>query len=89
PGGMLPSPERFNEKASQAGLRTTDQYHFGRDYAETLRRWRADWESEKAAISAQGFDEKFMRIWRLYFVYCEAGFDGGKTDVVQFLLHKD
>ena len=89
PGGMLPSPERFNAKAQQAGLRNIDQYHFGRDYAETLRRWRTVWEREKSAISAQGFDERFMRIWRLYFVYCEAGFDGGKTDVVQFLLHKD
>lgn len=88
PGGMLPSPERFNEHASDAGLSTQDQYHFGGDYAETLRRWRADWEAEKANITAQGFDEKFMRIWRLYFVYCEAGFDGGKTDVVQFLLQK-
>ncbi|WP_288841484.1 cyclopropane-fatty-acyl-phospholipid synthase family protein [uncultured Deefgea sp.] len=89
PGGMLPSPERFTQKASQAGLATLDQYHFGRDYAETLRRWRAAWEQEKPAIHAQGFDERFMRIWRLYFAYCEAGFDGGKTDVVQFLLHKD
>ena len=89
PGGMLPSPVRFKQQASQAGLCTQDQYHFGADYAETLRRWRAAWESEKTAISAQGFDEKFMRIWRLYFAYCEAGFEGGKTDVVQFLLQKD
>ncbi len=88
PGGMLPSPERFNAKAQAAGLKTTDQYHFGRDYAETLRRWEAGCRHEAAAISAQGFDERFMRIWNLYFAYCEAGFDEGKTDVVQFLLHK-
>ncbi|MEN9658047.1 MAG: hypothetical protein RL571_1512 [Pseudomonadota bacterium] len=89
PGGMLPSPERFTAKAQAAGLKTTDQYHFGGDYAETLRRWEAACLNEAAAIAAQGFDERFMRIWMLYFAYCEAGFDEGKTDVVQFLLHKD
>jgi cyclopropane-fatty-acyl-phospholipid synthase len=89
PGGMLPSPERFTAKAQAAGLKTTDQYHFGRDYAETLRRWEAACRNVAAVITAQGFDERFMRIWMLYFAYCEAGFDEGKTDVVQFLLHKD
>ncbi|MBY0346032.1 MAG: cyclopropane-fatty-acyl-phospholipid synthase family protein [Neisseriaceae bacterium] len=88
PGGMLPSPERFNQHAQAADLQTVDQYHFGRDYAETLRRWRFTWEDEKPALSQLGFDERFMRIWRLYFVYCEVGFDGGKTDVVQFSLQK-
>jgi cyclopropane-fatty-acyl-phospholipid synthase len=89
PGGMLPSPERFALNAQAAGLKTTDQYHFGGDYAETLRRWEAVCRNEAAAIAVQGFDERFMRIWMLYFAYCEAGFDEGKTDVVQFLLHKD
>lgn len=89
PGGMLPSPERFNQHAHKAGLNTVDQYHFGPDYAETLRRWRFAWENEKSAFSQLGLDERFMRIWRLYFAYCEAGFDEGKTDVVQFLLQKE
>jgi len=88
PGGMLPSPERFCAKAEEAGLRTLDQYSFGQDYAETLRRWRFVCEQERDAISRQGFDECFVRIWRLYLTYCEAGFDEGRTDVVQFLLRK-
>jgi cyclopropane-fatty-acyl-phospholipid synthase len=29
-----------------------------------------------------------MRIWDMYFAYCEAAFDEGRTDVVQFHLHK-
>jgi cyclopropane-fatty-acyl-phospholipid synthase len=85
---MLPSPERFNQHAQAAGLQTQDQYHFGRDYAETLRRWRFAWEEEKSAFTPLGLDERFMRIWRLYFAYCEVGFDGGKTDVIQFSLQK-
>ncbi|MQQ99752.1 SAM-dependent methyltransferase [Glaciimonas soli] len=88
PGGMLPSPERFCQHASDAGLHTTEQYAFGQDYAETLRRWHNACEHKSDAIAKQGFDERFIRIWRLYLNYCEAGFDEGRTNVVQFLLHR-
>jgi hypothetical protein len=46
------------------------------------------YHAERAQVVAQGFDAHFMRIWDLYFAYCEAAFDEGRTDVVQFLLHK-
>ena len=88
PGGMLPSPERFSAQAACSGLVTEQSYRFGADYAETLRRWHRAWELSHDTILQQGFDARFMRIWRLYYAYCEAGFDEGKTDVVQFLLHK-
>ena len=39
-------------------------------------------------LAGLGFDEPFMRIWHMYFAYCEAAFDEGRTDVVQFLLQK-
>jgi len=29
-----------------------------------------------------------VRTWRLYLAYCEAGFEEGRTDVVQFLLER-
>ena len=41
------------------------------------------------AIRAQGFDETFVRTWRLYLAYCEAGFDEGRTDVMQFVVASD
>jgi cyclopropane-fatty-acyl-phospholipid synthase len=88
PGGMLPSPERFKLAARQAGLRTLDQYRFGRDYAETLRRWQHAFLQRRDEIVAQGFDQRFLRLWQLYYAYCEAGFDEERTDVIQFLLHK-
>jgi cyclopropane-fatty-acyl-phospholipid synthase len=89
PGGMLPSVPRFQKVAARHGLTTLDAYAFGRDYAETLRRWRHAFEEQRAAIEAQGFDEAFMRIWQMYLCYCEAGFDEGRTDVVQFMLSRD
>ncbi|WP_047391994.1 cyclopropane-fatty-acyl-phospholipid synthase family protein [Chitinibacter sp. ZOR0017] len=88
PGGMLPSPSGFVAQAAKAGLSTAEQYRFGPDYAETLRRWRQGFEAALEAVRGQGFDEAFIRIWRLYLCYCEAGFDEGRTDVVQFCLQK-
>ncbi|WP_432378143.1 class I SAM-dependent methyltransferase [Duganella sp. P38] len=88
PGGMLPSVERFERGAARAGLRSTDHYAFGRDYAETLRRWRSAYHAHDAQVQALGMDSHFMRIWDLYFAYCEAAFDEDRTDVVQFHLHK-
>ena len=89
PGGMLPSHERFSRCALRAGLTTRDRFHFGRDYAETLRRWNDAFQAQRETIAAQGFDERFRRLWQLYYVFCEVGFDEGQTDVVQFLLQKE
>ncbi len=86
PGGMLPSPERFIAVAKRSRLAGQVTLAFGRDYAETLRRWRNAFETQLEAIRAQGFDETFVRTWRLYLAYCEAGFDEGRTDVMQFVL---
>lgn len=89
PGGMLPSRERFQRAARQRGLSCRDRLDFGMDYAETLRRWRMAFEANLGAIRGQGFDEAFIRLWRLYLCYCEAGFDAGRIGVSQFLLEKE
>lgn len=86
PGGMLPSAERFAEAAGKCGFSSRTALAFGSDYAETLRRWRERFEAQAGAILALGFDEAFIRMWRLYLCYCEVGFDAGRTDVMQFLL---
>jgi len=86
PGGMLPSPRAFAAQAGRAGLQLADSFAFGRDYACTLREWAVAVEQRWTEISAQGFDERFHRLWRFYLAYCEAGFDSGCTDVMQFEL---
>lgn len=86
PGGMLPSPSVFGQRAVHAGLRVEDAFAFGRDYARTLGEWSAQFERQWPAIEAQGFDERFRRLWRFYLAYCQAGFNSGATDVMQFEL---
>ncbi len=88
PGGMLPAPARFRREADKAGLGTLESFAFGKDYAETLRRWRAAFEAALNEVRTLGFDEPFIRVWRLYLAYCEAGFDSGRTDVMHFHLRK-
>jgi cyclopropane-fatty-acyl-phospholipid synthase len=89
PGGMLASPARFIGMAAAAGLNLERVHAFGRDYAETLKRWLAAFDAEQPAIRAQGFDEKFIRCWRFYLAYCAAGFDTGTTDVAQYTFRRD
>ena len=85
PGGMLASPARLAAEARAAGLAIAGEHAFGRDYAETLRRWLAAFDAHAEAI-ARRFDPTFVRCWRFYLAYCAAGFDTGTTDVHQFTL---
>ncbi|MDI9330641.1 MAG: class I SAM-dependent methyltransferase [Alphaproteobacteria bacterium] len=86
PGGCLPSPSRFCQAAERAGLVVEDSFNFGRDYAQTLRVWRHDFLARREEVLAQGFDDRFIRTWEFYLAYCEAAFEQGSTDVVQYTL---
>ncbi len=88
PGGMLPSPDVFERRAASADFRVVDRHAFGVDYARTLAHWHRNFEASWPEIAAQGFDQRFRRLWRFYLAYCEAGFRAGATDVYQFLLEK-
>lgn len=83
PGGMLPSPSRFATEAEHAGLKLTDRFTFGQDYALTLRHWLARFDAARSQISALGFDEGFIRLWRFYLATCIAGFETKRIDVMQ------
>ncbi len=88
PGGLLPSPSAFRAEARRAGFEIVNELAFGRDYAETLRRWRADFLARDPQVRQLGFDQRFMRIWEFYLAYCEAAFETGNTDVMQFTLQR-
>ena len=86
PGGMLPSPERFEAKAVNAQMQVTDRFEFGLDYAETLRRWLRQFDARHDEITAQGFSQNFVKLWRFYLAYCIAGFEAGSINVGQYTL---
>ncbi|MFZ4623031.1 MAG: class I SAM-dependent methyltransferase [Rhodoferax sp.] len=88
PGGCLPCPRAFRAQAQAAGLAVVDEYAFGHDYGETLKRWREAFIAQREAVLQAGFDERFMHIWEFYLAYCEAAFMENNIDVVQYTLQK-
>ena len=89
PGGLLIRTSEFRQLAEDRGLSWQDQDDFGLDYADTLKLWRENFE--RAVSSGRlpaGFDERFIRLWRYYLMYCEGGFRGGGIDVHQVTLVK-
>jgi cyclopropane-fatty-acyl-phospholipid synthase len=86
PGGMLPSPAALRMQVEQAGLIWRDNTTFGQDYARTLAAWRDRFLAAWDDIRAQGFDDRFKRMWNYYLSYCEAGFRAGSIDVTQVAL---
>ena len=88
-GGLLPSVSKFEAQARRFGFSVERKLAFGRDYAETLRRWRGAFLRGEQLVRRLGFDDRFMRIWQFYLAYCEAAFMRGNTDVVQFTLRRD
>jgi cyclopropane-fatty-acyl-phospholipid synthase len=86
PGGMLPSPSVFEREAARAGLKVVERHAFGTDYAKTMALWHQRFLDCLDSLPGLGFDDRFVRMWRFYLSYCEAGFRTGDTDVIQFVL---
>jgi cyclopropane-fatty-acyl-phospholipid synthase len=70
------------------GLSRTDSLSFGRDYGQTLNLWRQSFLANRGALADQGYEERFLRLWEIYFCYCEAGFATGQLDVHQLIYQK-
>jgi len=86
PGGFLPSLECLNKLSDQSGLKI-DRYHlYGSHYSNTLQKWRESFLNSWDAISRQGFNPSFKKMWDFYFSYCDAGFKSKNIDLVQFSL---
>ena len=83
PGGMLLSPSTVREQCRQAGLKISELYSFGLDYARTLETWLGRFDRVADQVAKLGFDERFQRMWRYYLAYCAAGFSTRRTDVLQ------
>ena len=86
PGGMLPCEKRLQEEVTRAGLRMTDIYRFGKDYARTLQHWLKAFEEKTTHVKALGMDDPFIRIWRFYLSACIASFTVNRTNVLQIEL---
>ncbi|MFL6725080.1 MAG: class I SAM-dependent methyltransferase [Sphingomicrobium sp.] len=88
PGGLLLNEPQFEMLAGERGLTWQDREGFGRDYAETLKRWRERYDGAVTRGTLTGFEEPFHNLWRYYLMYCEGGFRGAAIDVAQVTMVK-
>ena len=86
PGGFMPSVSVLTAAAAKADLSLANLEDFAADYALTLREWRRRLDANTAQAKALGFDERFLRLWRFYFAYCEGGFMERTISDVQMLF---
>lgn len=82
PGGMLPSPSSFRQAAGKSGLAVENEFFFGKDYARTLQTWLATFDSRRQDVLALGYDDGFIRLWRMYLSACAAAFNTGHINVM-------
>lgn len=87
PGGCLPSVAAMVDTTKRVtDLSVIDLRDIGRHYVTTLRCWREALDSRLDAARSLGLSESFLRMWRYYFAYCEAGFAERRVSDVQLVL---
>lgn len=90
PGGYIPSLEDAVAAAREAGLELAHEpfIHESFHYAETLRRWRHNFNRAWPRLNHGHYDEHFRRMWNFYLCGSEAAFDANELFVGQLLLKK-
>ena len=89
PGGCLPSVEAMVTATRKVtDLQLVDLQDIGQHYVHTLRAWLANFEAKKGQVATLGYDDRFIRLWRFYLCYCEAGFAERATSNVHAVFAK-
>ena len=89
PGSFIPSVAvMLDAKTRSSDLALTHMEDFGSSYARTLHAWRQRFMARLPEVRAQGFDERFIRMWEFYLAYCEGGFLERSIGVAQLLMAK-
>lgn len=90
PGGHLPSVGKMLETTSRhTRLNLLHMEEYTEHYAKTLSVWHQNFTSQIEKITALGFDEYFIRMWRMYLCYCEAAFVTRNINLVQLAFTRD
>ncbi len=89
PGSFIPSiAAMVAAKGRSSDLALIQLEDFGLSYARTLQAWRQRFLAALAEVRAQGYDERFIRMWDFYLAYCEGGFRERSIGVAQLLMAK-
>ena len=88
PGGLCPSLAVIERATRDTGLLITGVDDIAAHYAMTLRAWRTRFLARLDDVRAQGFDERFIRMWDYYLALSEAGFTTGISQDLQIAFER-
>ncbi|WP_066168093.1 SAM-dependent methyltransferase [Aliarcobacter cryaerophilus] len=90
PGGHLPSILKLLETTSKhTRLNLNHLEEFTVHYAKTLNIWHENFENNLDEVKKLGFDDYFIRMWKMYLNYCEAGFLTRNINLHQLVFTRD
>ena len=90
PGGHLPSVGKILETTTRhTRLNLLHMEEFTEDYAKTLRLWHDAFTGKLDEVKKLGFDDYFIRMWKMYLSYCEAAFITRNINLVQVAFTRD
>jgi cyclopropane-fatty-acyl-phospholipid synthase len=89
PGGCLPSLSAMQRSvARRTDMRPVRLEDIGSSYVLTLRHWRERFMAVSKQLAELGYDERFRRLWEMYFAISEAGFREGRLRDLQLVYAK-
>ncbi len=88
PGGYLPGLREIIALLPEYNFRPLDVENLRPHYALTLEEWLRRFEEHLPQIRKMGYDERFIRMWRLYLVGSIASFRTGNNDLIQIVFSK-
>ncbi|HSW41863.1 MAG TPA: cyclopropane-fatty-acyl-phospholipid synthase family protein [Patescibacteria group bacterium] len=88
PGGLCPSLAVIERSLHGTRFVVRGVTDISDSYVLTLRAWRERFMSRLDEVRAQGFDERFIRMWEYYLALSEAGFATGISQDLQIVLQK-
>ncbi len=84
PGGHLPSVGKILDVTSKnTKLNLLHMEEYTEHYAKTLNIWHENFNKKLEHVKKLGFDEYFIRMWKMYLCYCEAAFLTRNINLVQ------
>lgn len=87
PGGYIPSIRELVDHMSRHNFRINDLENLRLHYHRTLQLWVKNFEANIEAVQ-ELFDDRFIRMWRLYLNACAANFTAGITNLHQIVITK-
>lgn len=89
PGSCCPSLNALSSSVTRATDFRCAQYEdFTPHYVTTLGHWNDRFHQQLDQVRALGYTERFIRMWKYYLAYCQAGFAERYIGVGQMLLNK-